>query len=88
MDGKAGESIQGVKREVYQKTSVSSTRFRQKIGIEVNAFDYATGDVLFIEYENGRWRLVTYLSKSLNEIEKNYEIHNKEMLAVIRGLEN
>ena len=26
--------------------------------------------------------------KSLNEIERNYEIHNKEMLAVIRGLEN
>jgi len=31
---------------------------------------------------------VTFLSKSLNETERNYEIHNKEMLAIIRGLEN
>jgi len=27
---------------------------------------------------------VAFLSKSLNETKRNYEIHNKEMLAVIR----
>ena len=49
--------------------------------IEVNVSDYATeGD--------GKWRPVVFLSKSLNETERNYKIHNKEMLAVIRGLEN
>ena len=31
---------------------------------------------------------MAYLSKFLNETEKNYEIYDKEMLAVIRGLEN
>jgi hypothetical protein len=30
---------------------------------------------------------VAYLSKSLSETERNYEIHNKEMLAIIRALE-
>jgi len=30
---------------------------------------------------------VVYLSKLLNEIEQNYEIYNKEILIVIRGLE-
>ena len=29
---------------------------------------------------------MVYISKSLNETEKNYEIHNKEMLAIIRYL--
>jgi len=29
---------------------------------------------------------VAFLSKFLNEAERNYEIHNKEMLAIIRGL--
>ena len=29
-----------------------------------------------------------FLSKSLNETERNYEIHDKKMLVVIRGLEN
>ena len=41
-----------------------------------------------MECEDGLWRLVAFLSKSLNETERNYEIHDKEMLAIIRGLEN
>jgi len=31
---------------------------------------------------------VAFLLKSLNETERNYKIHDKEMLAIIRGLEN
>jgi len=31
---------------------------------------------------------MAFLSKSLNKTEGNYKIHNKEMLVVIRGLEN
>ena len=30
---------------------------------------------------------MAFLSKSLNEMERNYEIHDKEILAIIRGLE-
>ena len=30
---------------------------------------------------------MTYISKSLNEAKRNYEIHNKEMLVIIRCLE-
>jgi len=30
---------------------------------------------------------VAYISKSLNKAKKNYEIHNKEMLVIIRCLE-
>jgi len=44
--------------------------------------------VLSMEGEDGKWRPVTFLSKSLNEMERNYEIHNKEMLAIIRELES
>ena len=41
-----------------------------------------------MEEDDEKWRLVTFLYKSLNEIERNYEIHDKEMLAIIRGLES
>jgi len=41
-----------------------------------------------MEYEDGQWKLVAYLSKSFNEIERNNKIHDKEMLAMIRELEN
>ena len=50
--------------------------------------DYAIEVVLFIEYEDGKYKFIAYLSKLLNEIERNYKIYDKEMLVVIRGLEN
>ena len=56
--------------------------------IKVDVLDYITDGVLSMKYKDERWRLVTFLSKSLNKTEKNYKIHNKEILAVIRGLEN
>jgi len=41
-----------------------------------------------MEGEDENWRPVVFLSKSLNETERNYEIHDKEILAIIRGLES
>jgi hypothetical protein len=37
--------------------------------------------------EDGKWHPVAYYSKSLSETERNYEIHDKEMLAIIRALD-
>ena len=56
--------------------------------MEVNMLDYVTERVLSMEYGDRLWRSVTFLSKSLNETKRNYKIHNKEILAVIRRLEN
>ena len=56
--------------------------------IEVNTSDYAIRGVLSMECEDRKWKLVVFLSKYLNETKRNYEIHDKEMLAVIKELEN
>ena len=60
----------------------------KKMRIEVDVSDYAMGGVLSIECEDSRWRPVAFLSKLLNETERNYKIYDKEMLVVIQGLEN
>ena len=60
----------------------------KKMRMEVDISDYAMGGVLSMEGEDGLWRPVAFLSKSLNKTERNYEIHDKEMLVIIRGLEN
>ena len=60
----------------------------KKMRMEMDESDYAIGGVLLMECKDGLWRLVAFLSKSLNKTERNYEIHDKEMLAVIQGLEN
>ena len=55
--------------------------------VEADALDFATGGVLSMKCEDEKWRPVAYISKSLNEAKRNYEIHDKEMLAIIRCLE-
>ena len=55
--------------------------------MEVDASDYATGGVLSTKCKDGKWRLVAFISKSLNATEQNYKIYDKEILAVIRCLE-
>jgi len=55
--------------------------------VEVDASNYATGGVLSMKCPDELWRPVAFISKSLSDIEKNYKIHDKEMLTVVRGLE-
>jgi len=55
--------------------------------IEADALNYATGGVLSIKCSDELWRPVAFISKSLSNIERNYKIHDKEMLAVVRCLE-
>jgi len=59
----------------------------KEIRVKADALDYTMGEVLSVKGEDGRWRPVAFISKSLNDTERNYEIHDKEMLAVIRCLE-
>ena len=54
--------------------------------IEVDTSDYAMRKVLLIECSDRQWRPVVYFSKFLNKTERNYEIHDKEILVVIREL--
>ena len=55
----------------------------KKMRMEVDALNYAMGGVLSMECEDGLWRPVAFLSRLLNETERNYEIHNKKILAII-----
>ena len=59
----------------------------KKMRIEVDALDYTIGGVLLMKCKDSLWRPVAFLFKSLNETERNYEIHDKEMLAIIKELE-
>ena len=50
--------------------------------MEADSSNFATRAVL------SQQSPVTYYSKSLSAVERNYKIHDKEMLAVIRALED
>ncbi|KAJ1040701.1 hypothetical protein NDA10_002716 [Ustilago hordei] len=51
--------------------------------LETDASDFAIAGVLKQEHE-GRWHSVAFYSRKMSSAEKNYEIHDKELLAVYR----
>jgi len=55
--------------------------------VEADTSNYAMGGVLSMKCSDELWRPVAFISKSLSNTERNYEIHNKEMLTVVRCLE-
>jgi hypothetical protein len=53
-----------------------------------NGSGIATGIVLSQQsHDDSTWHPVAFLSKALNQVEHNYEIHDTEIVAIIRGLE-
>ena len=54
--------------------------------VECDASDFAIGAVLSQKQE-GKWHPVAYLSKAMNATERNYEIYDKELLAIMTSLD-
>jgi len=55
--------------------------------VESDASDFATGAVLSMKCEDDKWRPCGFYSNSLNDVERNYDVHDKEMMGIIRALE-
>ena len=81
------KAFKELKEQFTKEPVLAAPDIDKKMRMEVDASDYVTGDVLSMESKDGLWRPVAFLSKSLNETERNYEIHDKEMLAIVRELE-
>jgi len=55
--------------------------------VEVDASDFAVEGILSQEQDDGKWKPVAYISHALSSTERNYEIYDKEMLAIMTALE-
>jgi len=76
-----------LKRIFTSKLVLAALDLDKEFRIKANASNYATGGVLLMKCLDKKWKPVAFISKSLSDTERNYEIHDKEMLAVIRCLE-
>jgi len=85
---KQKEVFKELKKQFTKEPVLAVPDLDKKMRMEVDALDYAMGGVLSMECEDGRWRPVAFLSKSLNETKRNYKIHDKEILVIIRESEN
>jgi hypothetical protein len=54
--------------------------------VETNTSDYAMGAVLSQRFEDGKIHPVAFISKKFSPAELNYQIYNKEMLAIVYAM--
>jgi len=87
-DTKEREAFECLKMTVTTAPVLVSPQDSEPFRIEADSSDFTSGAVLSQQLPGEeKWHPVAFYSKSLSLVERNYEIHDKEMLAIIRTLE-
>jgi hypothetical protein len=60
----------------------------EQFDLEVDASGFAVGAVLLQKKEDRKHHPVGYYSATLNKAERNYDIYNLELLAIVKALRN
>ena len=61
--------------------------YNRKVIVKTNASDLTTAGVLSQYGDDGLLYPIAYFSTKMNAAELNYDIYNKELLAIIRAFE-
>ena len=84
------EKEQNTFKELKQKITTQPVlvllRRKGKFRVEVDASGHTIKGVLSQEQE-GKWKLVAFLSRTILSAERNYEIYDKELLAIVKALD-
>ena len=83
---KEQEAFENLKNKYLQDPVLKIFDTEKLSRIETDALDLAIGACLIQEYK-GKWHLVVYISRKLSLAEQNYDIYNKELLAIVAALE-
>jgi len=85
---KEQEAFECLKMAVTTAPILVSPQDSEPFRIEADSSDFTSGAVLSQQLpREEKWHPVAFYSKSLSPVEWNYEIHDKEMLAIIHALE-
>jgi len=76
-----------LKRVFTTRLVLAALDLNKEFRVEADASNYATGGVLSMKGSNELWRPVAFISKSLSDTKRNYEIYDKEILVVVKCLE-
>lgn len=81
------EAFDSLKHSITSSPVLIFPQDNKPYRLEADSSNYATGAVLSQEGEDGKWHPIGFYSRSLSTVERNYDIHDKEMLAIMRSLE-
>ena len=84
---KCQRAFEELKRHFTEELVLMMPDQTKPFQIECDASKYASGAVLTQVNGNGNRHPCAFISKTFSETERNYEIYDRELLAIIRALE-
>ena len=79
------EAFEELKEKIMSQPVLSLPRREGKFRVETDASGHAIGGVLSQE-QDGKWKSIAFLSRTMQSAEQNYEIYDKELLVIVKAL--
>jgi hypothetical protein len=77
-----------LRNRVTSEPVLAHPELDKQFELEVNASGFTIGAVLLQKKEDGKRHPIAYFSKTLNEAQRNYDVADLELLAVVMSLDN
>jgi len=79
------KAFEELKEKITSQLVLALPRREVKFRVETNALGHAIREVLSQEQE-GKWKHIAFLSRTMQPAEQSYEIYDKELLAIVEAL--
>ena len=79
------KAFEELKEKITSQLVLSLPKREGKFRVEIDALGHAIGGVLSQEQE-GKRKLIAFLFRIMQSVERNYEIYDKELLAIEEAL--
>jgi len=84
-ENKYQKAIKELKDKITSQPVLALLKREEKFRIETDTSEHAIRRVLFQEQE-GKWKPITFLSRTIQLAKRNYEIYKKELLVIVEAL--
>ena len=85
MEEEHQKAFKELKNKIISQLVLSLPKREEKFRVETDTSGHAIGGVLFQE-QDGKWKPIAFLSRTMQPAEQNYEIYNKDLLAIVEAL--
>ena len=79
------KAFEELKEKIMSQPVLVLPRREGKFRVEIDASKHVIGGVLSQE-QDGKWKPIAFLSRTMQPVERNYKIYDKELLAIVEAL--
>jgi len=74
-----------LKEKITSQLVLTLPRREGKFRVETDILEHTIGGV-WSQKQEGKWKLIVFLPRTIQIAEINYKIYNKELLAIVKAL--